>query len=99
MQSGPCIVCGDVNYPLSMGGPSICPSCDCGRPPALTRHRREAEELRSRCRQFEARLMSHGDFKVLQELWAELGIPGLILFDGTYPNARTTAGAKEGSGH
>lgn len=33
MQPGPCVVCGEVNYPLSMGGPSICPSCDCGKPP------------------------------------------------------------------
>lgn len=56
-------------------------------------------ELRDKCRQFEVRLMSHADFVVLQDLWAELCIPGLILFDGTYPNARTTAGAKEGSGH
>lgn len=28
--SGPCIVCGKTNYPLSMGGPDICPMCDCG---------------------------------------------------------------------
>ena len=30
LQSGPCIVCGARNYRLSCGGPSICPSCDCG---------------------------------------------------------------------
>lgn len=29
--SGPCVVCGRQNYALSMGGPSICPACDCGR--------------------------------------------------------------------
>jgi len=30
MPSGPCIICGDTNYPLSEGGPTICPACDCG---------------------------------------------------------------------
>ena len=30
MPYGPCSVCGTTNYPNSMGGPSICPSCDCG---------------------------------------------------------------------
>lgn len=30
IQAGPCISCGEVNYPLSMGGPDICPACDCG---------------------------------------------------------------------
>lgn len=29
-MSGPCIYCGSINYAPSMGGPSICPSCDCG---------------------------------------------------------------------
>lgn len=28
--AGPCCVCGATNYPLSIGGPSICPACDCG---------------------------------------------------------------------
>jgi len=27
---GPCVVCGDTNYELSCGGPTICPKCDCG---------------------------------------------------------------------
>lgn len=27
---GPCVICGAVNYDMSMGGPTICPSCDCG---------------------------------------------------------------------
>ena len=27
--SGPCKVCGDVNYDLSFGGPDVCPACDC----------------------------------------------------------------------
>lgn len=30
MPLGPCVVCDIVNYPLSFGGPSICPSCDSG---------------------------------------------------------------------
>lgn len=40
-QSGPCIVCGETDYPLSMGGPSICPSCDCGVDPKMKKLRRE----------------------------------------------------------
>src|SRR5512140_1886133 len=32
MPNGPCVVCGATNYPLSLGGPDICPSCDCGPP-------------------------------------------------------------------
>jgi len=31
IQSGPCVVCGETDYPLSMGGPSICPACDMGQ--------------------------------------------------------------------
>lgn len=27
---GPCIFCGAVDYPMSVGGPTICPACDCG---------------------------------------------------------------------
>jgi hypothetical protein len=30
---GPCVVCGKIEYPLSFGGPNICPRCDCGLPP------------------------------------------------------------------
>jgi hypothetical protein len=26
-------MCGATNYPSSLGGPAICPSCDCGHPP------------------------------------------------------------------
>ena len=33
MPYGPCMVCGATNYSNSMGGPMICPSCDCGMPP------------------------------------------------------------------
>jgi len=29
----PCRICGKVNYATSMGGPGICPTCDCGLPP------------------------------------------------------------------
>ena len=42
--AGPCVICGDKNYPLSMGGPTICPSCDCG-PPNPRRVREERERL------------------------------------------------------
>lgn len=27
---GPCIMCGALNYPASMGGPDLCPMCDTG---------------------------------------------------------------------
>lgn len=30
LQPGPCASCGLRNYPLSFGGPTICPACDCG---------------------------------------------------------------------
>jgi hypothetical protein len=35
MPFGPCRLCGATNYPNSLGGPEICPSCDCGRAPTL----------------------------------------------------------------
>ncbi len=42
LQPGPCVVCGATNYPPSLGGPNICPSCDCGRPsPVQLRRMRE----------------------------------------------------------
>jgi hypothetical protein len=28
-QAGPCTACGATGYGLSMGGPGICPACDC----------------------------------------------------------------------
>lgn len=34
--AGPCVICGDTNYALSCGGPSICPKCDCGHFDAAT---------------------------------------------------------------
>ena len=40
-QLGPCVICGDKNYELSCGGPSICPSCDCGIDPKVKRLREE----------------------------------------------------------
>lgn len=33
---GPCVICGDINYGLSCGGPTICPKCDCGHFDAAT---------------------------------------------------------------
>lgn len=33
---GPCVICGATGYPLSIGGPTICPSCDCGNFPQAT---------------------------------------------------------------
>jgi hypothetical protein len=47
---GPCIYCGATNYALSMGGPTICPSCDCGNfgAPTVTRQGKEIASLRTR---------------------------------------------------
>lgn len=42
IQPGPCALCGAMNYPLSYGGPTICPPCDCSPPsPRQLRHLRE----------------------------------------------------------
>lgn len=45
---GPCIVCGDTNYSLSMGGPSICPPCDCGIDPKVIELKKELAEVRNK---------------------------------------------------
>lgn len=29
LQPGPCVGCGATNYSLSLGGPGLCPLCDC----------------------------------------------------------------------
>ena len=50
MSSGPCVLCGAINYPPSMGGPMICPSCDCGDF-GVAKIQRQAAEL--------ARLRAH----------------------------------------
>lgn len=42
---GPCVRCGATNYSLSFGGPSICPACDCGTPPEVTRLRTDLERV------------------------------------------------------
>lgn len=46
--SGPCRGCGATNYGLSTSGPDYCGSCACGRPPEVSRLRRELDELSSR---------------------------------------------------
>jgi uncharacterized protein (DUF342 family) len=48
VQPGPCVVCGRKDYPLSCGGPTICPSCDCGVDPELTKQRALVSELKSK---------------------------------------------------
>jgi hypothetical protein len=47
LQPGPCMVCGLTDYPLSMGGPEICPACDCGISPTDSRHPLEHEPEQS----------------------------------------------------
>lgn len=44
LQAGPCIICGLRNYSLSFGGPTICPSCDCGNT-GQEKVRRQAERI------------------------------------------------------
>lgn len=38
-------MCGATNYPLSIGGPGICPSCDCGISPETSKARMRVAEL------------------------------------------------------
>ena len=42
MPEGPCKLCGATDYALSMGGPTICPACDCGGAEAGLRRQLEA---------------------------------------------------------
>ena len=44
MPAGPCIMCRATNYALSFGGPDICPSCDCGIPPEVSKLKRQLDE-------------------------------------------------------
>lgn len=53
---GPCQLCGAMGYSLSIGGPTICPSCDCGIPPAETRSARELSAWKARAEAAEAAL-------------------------------------------
>lgn len=43
---GPCKMCGASGYSLSYGGPDICPACDCGTDPEVTRLKRELVEMK-----------------------------------------------------
>ena len=45
-ERGPCVLCGATNYPLSCGGPSICPSCDCGASANPVQHRLLQDQIR-----------------------------------------------------
>ena len=47
-QPGPCELCGATDYPLSMGGPAICPACDCGGAEAGLRARLSALEAENK---------------------------------------------------
>lgn len=48
MPLGPCLICGETDYPLSLGGPGICPSCDCGNFGITVVKRQAAEIIRLR---------------------------------------------------
>lgn len=55
IQRGPCLGCGAENYPLSMGGPGICPACDCTPPERRVRQLAEENRiLRERVAELEA---------------------------------------------
>lgn len=59
MPKGPCVSCGAINYELSMGGSGICPSCDCGIDPKVTKLQAENTTLKAeleQAKQREARL-------------------------------------------
>ncbi len=43
---GPCKMCGASGYSLSYGGPDICPACDCGIDPEVTKLKRELVEMK-----------------------------------------------------
>jgi hypothetical protein len=45
MPYGPCVGCGAMNYSNSMGGPHICPACDCGYPPHVGNPGRVKDDL------------------------------------------------------
>ena len=54
-QPGPCVGCGATGYPISMGGPSICPACDCSPPERRVKELDEENRLlRQRVAQLEA---------------------------------------------
>jgi len=44
-QPGPCAGCGATGYPISMGGPSICPACDCAPPERRVKQLAEENRL------------------------------------------------------
>lgn len=65
-QPGPCIHCGQTDYPLSYGGPNICPACDC----------EPFGGLRGRIRQLERQLTEReaallAEVAAFLEKWAE----------------------------
>jgi hypothetical protein len=59
LQPGPCVICAAVNYPLSMGGPTICPSCDCGNfgPEVLKKQGKAFTEIVARLQTDNKRLL------------------------------------------
>ncbi len=56
MPAGPCIVCGATNYALSFGGPHLCPPCDCGIPPQVTKLKLENQKLKERVTELETQI-------------------------------------------
>lgn len=71
-QPGPCVVCGDRDYDLSCGGPTICPKCDCGNFDAVT-----VEKQVKVIADLRRNLASRDDFIVKKGLWPEFtdGLP------------------------
>lgn len=58
LMPGPCVYCGALNYQPSIGGPGICPSCDCGNfgPDVVQRLGNQIEAMRKRLSDTDAML-------------------------------------------
>ena len=88
---GPCALCGDENYALSLGGPSVCPACDCGSfhdealahkrlmgfaPPPTRNERAEVRERRAKeAEKLVAGVFTSNDVEVLHENEDEAATP------------------------
>lgn len=71
LQRCPCILCGATNYALSMGGPTICPSCDCGNPPTDHKLWNELHKAKEYINKLENAIREHRDQKGDDRCWLD----------------------------